>query len=68
MLKLTKQLSDAFKRSVYLCHAFTQTADNKDPIRIKLDAVFHRVKKEFLFFFLMVLMMMLMKLILKKET
>ena len=48
---MTKQLSDIFKRSIYLSHAFIWTAGNKNPIKIRLDTTFPEVKIIFVLLF-----------------
>ena len=63
--KLTKQLSDEFKRSIYWnknnSHDFTQNVENNVPIAIELDSTFKELK-DYLFLLLSMLMVMLIKL------
>ena len=63
--KLTKQLSDEFKRPTYWnknnSHDLTQNAENNVPIKIEFDSTFKELK-DYLFLLLLMLMVMLIKL------
>ena len=69
-VKLTKQLKDGFKRSIYWnkynLHVLTQTTDNNNPITIKCDSTFKELKDYFLFLLMLMVMLIKLKEIVKK--